>query len=291
MTRRAWAQLLALAALWGAVYPLNEIILRELSPVLVVLGRVFLAAGMLVPVAVRGGSLRNLWKHPRAIVETALVQSTVPLLLLTLGQQYVPSGIAGILIGAQPLFVALLAMRFDPAERPAGWAGGIGIMLGLMGLVLLFGIELRGGWHAFVGGALVLAAALSYAAGSIMIHKRHVDAPPVGVATSAMLVTAVAMAIPAVASLPNRMPGAEVVGALAILGVFCTGLPLVVFYSLISDTGPARAALAFFLSPAFAVAFGAILLDETLTTSVVAGLIAIVAGSALASRRAETLST
>jgi drug/metabolite transporter (DMT)-like permease len=242
-------------------------------------------------VAVRGGSLKNLWKHPRAIVETALIQSTVPLLLLTLGQQYVPSGIAGILIGAQPLFVALLAMRFDPAERPAGWAGGIGIMLGLIGLILLFGIDLRGGLHAFVGGALVLAAALSYAAGSIMIHKRHADAPPVGVATSAMLVTAVAMAIPAVASLPNRVPGAEVVGALAILGVFCTGLPLVVFYSLISDTGPARAALAFFLSPAFAVAFGAILLDETLTTSVVAGLVAIIAGSALASRRAETLST
>jgi len=291
MSRRGWAELLVLAAMWGAVYPLIEVALRDLPPVIVVLGRVLLAALLLVPLAIRNGALGPLWKRPRAIVETALVQSTAPLLLLTVGQQYVPSGIAGILVGAQPLFVAVLALRFDPAERPQGWPGVLGILLGFAGLILLFGVDLRGGWHALLGGALVLVAALGYATGSIMIHKRHADAQPLGVATSAMLVTTIATAVPAGLSLPDQVPSTAALAAVGVLGILCTGLPLVMFYTLIAQAGPARAALAFYLSPAFAVAFGTIFLSEELTVSAVAGLAAIIAGSALAARRAESVPT
>jgi hypothetical protein len=92
-------------------------------------------------------------------------------------------------------------------------------------------------------------------------------------------------------SLPSHTPTPTSLAALGVLGILCTGLPLVVFYTLIAQTGPARAALAFYLSPAFAVAFGTIFLSEDLTVSSVAGLAAIVAGSALAARRVEPIST
>ena len=287
MSRRAWVQLLTLAALWGAVYPLIAIALRGLSPVAVVFGRVALAALLLTPLAVRRDALRTLWKHPRAIIETVLVQSTLPLLLLTFGQQHVSSGLAGILVGAQPLFVALLAYRYAPEERPQGWKGAAGIALGLLGLILLFGVDLRGGRLALLGGALVLAAAVCYAAGAIMIHRRHADAQPLGVATSAMLVTTAALAVPTAFSLPARAPDGRVLAALAVLGVVCTGATLALFYTLIVRIGPARAALAFYLSPGFAVAFGAVFLSERITPSAVGGLLAIVAGSLLAAQRAE----
>src|SRR3712207_5438800 len=97
MNRRTWGLLLVLAALWGAVYPLTSITLRGLPPVAVVSGRVALAALLLLPLALRRGALRPLWRRPRTIIETALVQSTVPLLLLTAGQQHVDAGLAGIL--------------------------------------------------------------------------------------------------------------------------------------------------------------------------------------------------
>ena len=287
MSRRAWVQLLTLAALWGAVYPLITIALRGLAPVAVVFGRVALAALLLAPFAIHRAALRPLWKRPRAIIETVLVQSTVPLLLLTYGQQHLAPGLAGILVGAQPLFVALLAYRYAPDERPQGRAGAAGIVLGLLGLVLLFGIDLRGGRLALASGALVLAAAVCYAAGAIMIHRRHSDAQPLGVATSAMLFSAAALALPTAFTLPDRAPGAGVLAALAVLGVVCTGATLALFYTLIVRIGPARAALAFYLSPGFAVAFGAVFLSEKITPSAVAGLLAIVAGSLLAARRAE----
>jgi drug/metabolite transporter (DMT)-like permease len=287
VTRRAWAELVVLSALWGAVYPLNTVALRDLPPVFVVLGRVLLAALLLVPIAVHRDALRSLWRHPRAIVETALVQSTLPLLLLTYGQEYVSASLAGILIGAQPLFVALLAVRFAWDERPHGWRGIGGIVLGLAGLVLLFGVDLRGGTRALLGGALVVAAALCYAGGAIMIHRRHADASPLGVAASAMLVSTAALVLPTVVAPLGRWPGAVTVSALVILGVICTGATLVLFYTLIARTGPARAALAFYLSPVFAVAFGGLFLHDRITPTALVGLVAIVAGSILAAERHE----
>jgi drug/metabolite transporter (DMT)-like permease len=77
------------------------------------------------------------------------------------------------------------------------------------------------------------------------------------------------------------------VSALVILGVICTGATLVLFYTLIARTGPARAALAFYLSPVFAVAFGGLFLHDRITPTALVGLVAIVAGSILAAERHE----
>jgi drug/metabolite transporter (DMT)-like permease len=65
MSCRAWVQLLTLAALWGAVYPLIAVALRELSPVAVVFGRVALATLLLTPIAVHRHALRPLWHRKR----------------------------------------------------------------------------------------------------------------------------------------------------------------------------------------------------------------------------------
>ncbi|KAB1934752.1 DMT family transporter [Micromonospora sp. ALFpr18c] len=287
MTRRSWIELVILSALWGAVYPLITVALRDFSPTLVVLGRVLLAALLLLPFAVRRDALRLIWRNPRAIIETVLVQSTAPLLLLTYGQQYVSASVAGILVGAQPLFVALLALRYAPDERPQGWKGLTGIVLGLVGVVMLFGVDLRGGRMALIGGTLILIAAVCYAAGAMLIHRRYAETPSLGVATSAMLVTTAAVVVPASATIPTRLPGAEATGALLVLGIVCTGATLALFYALITRVGPARAALAFYLSPAFAVAFGVAFLREQISVFAILGLAAIVVGSVLAAHRRE----
>jgi drug/metabolite transporter (DMT)-like permease len=281
VTRRAWLELLIVSALWGAVYPLIEVALRDFSPTVIVFGRVALAALMLTPLAVRRDALRLLWCKPRTIIETVLVQSTIPLLLLTFGQRYVSAGVAGILVGAQPLFVGLISVRYAPDQRPQGWRGLVGVLVGFLGLVLLFSNDLTGS-TAIAGGLLVLGAAVCYAAGAVMIFRRHADAQPLGVATSAMLVTSVAVFAPASLTLPTHAPSGGATAALVVLGIACTGATLVVFYNLIATAGPAKAALAFYLSPAFAIAFSALFLQQIPNTTVVIGLIAIVVGSVLA---------
>jgi drug/metabolite transporter (DMT)-like permease len=58
-----------------------------------------------------------------------------------------------------------------------------------------------------------------------------------------------------------------------------------------ADDATARAALALYLSPAFAVVFGALFLRESISVSAVAGLAFIIAGSILAARRADPTPT
>ena len=117
-----------------------------------------------------------------------------------------------------------------------------------------------------------------------MIHRRHGEAQPLGVATSAMIVTTAALVIPSVAVRPDLPPSLSVIGVMLVLGLVCTGMTLVLFYTLIAQIGPARAALGFYLSPVFAVLFGVIFLGETLDGSAAVGLTAIFVGSVLASR-------
>ena len=68
-----------------------------------------------------------------------------------------------------------------------------------------------------------------------MIHRRRADARPLGVATSAMVVTTVATAVPASVALPRSTPSIAAVAALQVLGLLCTGATLVLFYTLIAQ--------------------------------------------------------
>ena len=77
---------------------------------------------MLVPLAVRAGALgaaRGRWGWLTVIT---LVQVVAPFLLIVYGENHVPSALAGILVSSAPIFTALLATRFDRAERLRGWS-------------------------------------------------------------------------------------------------------------------------------------------------------------------------
>jgi drug/metabolite transporter (DMT)-like permease len=285
MSRWIWPGIAALSLLWGGAYLVIDLALRGFPPMLVVLGRVTLAALFLLPFALKRGVLPALKQQPGWVLLTVLLQATVPLTLLTIGQHLLSPGLAGILVGAQPLFVALLALKFDPAERPRGILGVVGLLLGFAGLVLLFGIDLSGGTRALFGGLLLVGAALCYACGALLIHNKLTFAEPLGIATFAMLVSVVVLCVPGLLAIPDAKPNLASSAALLALGIVFTGVTLNLNYSLIRHAGPARATLAFYLSPGVAVVLSWLLLGEHISWSTVLGLVAIVAGSALAADR------
>jgi hypothetical protein len=67
-----------------------------------------------------------------------------------------------------------------------------------------------------------------------------------------------------------------------VLGVVCTALGLVLFFGLVVEAGPSRAAVITYVNPVVAVVLGVLALDERLGATAVAGLLAILAGSWLA---------
>jgi drug/metabolite transporter (DMT)-like permease len=281
MTRRAWLLFTAVSLLWGVPYLFIKVAVAELPPVTVVFVRVAMAALLLWPVAVRRGALRGLGPRLPQLVVLALLEIAVPFLLISMGEQRIASSLAGLLIAALPLFVALLALRFDAAERVRGLRL-LGLGVGIAGVAALLGIDVGGDSAQLAGAALVLLATLCYAAATLLVKHAFSGTSMLGVVAAATTIASIGLAPFAVALTPARMPSPHVILALLGLGVLCTALALMLYFALIVEAGPSRATVITYVNPAVAVALGVAVLDEPLTAAIVAGFLLIITGSWLA---------
>lgn len=281
MDRRSWLWLIVLASIWGASYMFIKIGLRDLSAPMVAWARIGLAALVLVPLAASQHALGAVRGRMGTIVILALVQVAGPFLLIALGEQEISSALAGILVATAPIFTAVLAIWVDHEERSEGMRL-VGIVLGIAGVAALFGVDLSGSGSAVLGGLAIVLAGLGYAVGGFMVKHRFAGAEPIGVAAWVMVASTILLAPAAAITAPASTPALGPVAAVAVLGVFGTGVAFAIFYTLIRQVGPARSFIVAYLAPGFAVVYGALLLSEQVTVATLAGLALILAGSWLA---------
>jgi drug/metabolite transporter (DMT)-like permease len=270
--------LLALASIWGASYMFIKIGLRDLSPAMVAFCRIALAAAVLMPIAAFQGALTPLRKRLAALVVLGAVQVAGPFLLISLAERSIASGLAGILVATTPLFTALVAVRIDHEERSEGMRLA-GVVLGIVGVVVLFAGDLTGSRDAVLGGLAVVLASIGYSIGSFILKRSLPGAPPLGIVAGVMSASTVLLLPAAIATLPADAPAVGPLAAVVALGVLGTGIAFVIFYSLIGTIGPARSMLVSYIAPGFAVVYGTAFLSEPVTVAMCAGLVLIVAGS------------
>jgi drug/metabolite transporter (DMT)-like permease len=270
-----------LAALWGASYMFIKVAIGDVSPIVVVWVRLVLAAIVLLPIAHSRGALSALRPHLAVMAMLALVQVLAPFLLITFGEKHIPSSLAGILVASAPIFTALLAFRLDREELATGWRL-VGVLVGIVGVGLLFGVDLTGDSAALLGGLMILLASFGYAIGPLQMKRRLQGVPPVATAAVTMTMAALVLtpAVPFV--IPSHTPGLDTIGSLLLLGAAGTGFAFLVFYTLISEVGPGRATVVAYIAPGFSVVYGIVLLGERFTAGTAAGLVLILGGSWLA---------
>jgi drug/metabolite transporter (DMT)-like permease len=281
MSRRSWTLLLCVAAVWGGSFMLTSIAIRDLSVPVVALLRTGVGALVLLPIALARGALAEFRRQLGPVFLLGVVQLAAPFLLLGYGQRSVASGLAGILVSSTPLWTALLAVWIDHEERSRG-RGLVGLAVGFVGVALLCGLELSGSLDTLLGAAMLLLGALSYALGGFLGKDRVRGMTPVGAITGAMLTGTVALVPLALATLPDRAPGLGPLAAAIALGAVSGGLGWLMYYTVLAASGPAKAAIALYLVPAFAVVYGVVLLGEQLTAAAIVGLALVVSGSWLA---------
>lgn len=268
-----------LAALWGASYMFIKIALDDGLPApTIVFLRIVLGACVLVPLALRRGAfpgMRGRWGWVWAV---AMAQVAVPFLLITYGEKWIPSSLAGILVASTAIFVVLLSPWLAKTDVVSGW-GAVGVVVGILGVGLLFGVDLSGTTKGIVGGAMVLTASVGYAFASLWVRVKLSGIQPVGVAAGTMLAAALATLPAAIATPPDHGPSLGAWAALIALGAGGTGIAFFLYYTLIADIGASRAAVVAYIAPGFAVVYGAIFLTEPITVATIGGLILILAGS------------
>jgi drug/metabolite transporter (DMT)-like permease len=278
MDRRAWFWLLALGAVWGASYMFIAIGLRDLSPGMVAFLRIALAAAVLIPVAAAQGALAGARRYAPWLVLVGAIQVAGPFILISAGEEEISSSLAGILVAAAPLWTAVLAIWVDHEERSHGLRLA-GVLIGFAGVGLLLGVDLGGGGAELLGGLAVVAAALGYAIGGLLVKHRLAGMTPVGMSGLVMAASALLLLPVAVATPPDSFPSLGPLAAVAVLGVLGTGVAFVIFYWLISTVGPARTLIVTYVAPGFAIVYGSVFLSEEITVATIGGFALILAGS------------
>jgi drug/metabolite transporter (DMT)-like permease len=119
-----------------------------------------------------------------------------------------------------------------------------------------------------------------------IVKRGFTGVPPVGVAASTMVVSAIAWLPVALLTLPTHVPALDASASLIALGAGGTGLAFLFYYNSIAAVGPARASVVAYIAPAFAVLYGVLLLGESLGVATIGGLALILAGSWLAGQGA-----
>jgi len=279
MTRKGWLLFIAMSVIWGIPYLFIKIALQELNPGVVVFARVGIATLVLIPIAMVQGALQPLRKRWLMIAGLACVQVVGPFLLISFGEQHITSSLTSLLIATDPILVALLALRFDPAERVTGLRS-VGLLIGIVGVAVLLGFDVGGDEQKLFGAAMVLLAALGYAISALLIRRPTISALPRLGVVSAMCLTSTIVLLPlAVLQLPNKIPDAEVIASLLVLGLICTALAYLIFFALIAEVGASRGTVITYINPAVSVLLGVTLLSEPLNAAIIIGFLLILLGS------------
>jgi drug/metabolite transporter (DMT)-like permease len=281
-----WPLLIVLAAIWGASYLFIKVAVRDLEPTTTMCARSLIAAVLLLPyVAAKLGGAATLSQLRAAWADCAVlgaINGAVPFTLVAWGEKHVDSSVAGIAQATVPLFSFLLGLRLLAHERVAR-ARWLGLAVGIAGVAVLAGLHPRGGWWAVAGTLAVVLSSVSYASGSIYGQGRVGAVPGPVLAAGSMLASGAMLAPFAAFQLPGATPGWKATSSLLALAVLGTALAQLILFRLLATAGARRTSFVTYLMPGFALAYGAVLLDEPVTDASLLGLALILVGVALGS--------
>ena len=273
-----------LAALWGSSFLFMRLGTVEFGPLPTAGVRVAIAALFLLPLLLWRGLGPQLALHWKKTFFVGLLNSAIPFACFSYALLSISTGLSSILNATVPLFGALVAWVWLN-DRPQA-VRIVGLVIGFVGVALLAWDKATFKPDAYglsTGWALLacLLACLCYAI-SASFTKRYLGGLPALVtATGSQLGATLGLALPSLFFWPQRMPGSSAWLALLAVGVLCTGVAYILYFRLIENVGPARSLTVTFVVPVFAMIYGAIFLNETVTLWMVLCAVIIVCGTAL----------
>ncbi len=284
-----WLILILLGAIWGASYMFIKVGGAEIPPFTFVEGRALIAAlALFLALRLRGETLPRTRSEWTPLIAMGIFNGVIPYTLITWGETHITSSLASILTAAMPLFTVLLA-HFWTRDEQLTWAKVAGVIVGFVGVVVLFVPELRRGMQIeFWGEGAVVVAAVSYAVATLVARKflggvSHIVASAGQLGSAAVWMLPLSLAFDHPFSLRPSLPAVASLLTLALLG---TALAYVLYYWLIEHTGATRTALVTYLIPITGVMWGALALGESIGWEALAGLLLIIAGIGLVNRTA-----
>lgn len=259
-----WISIFVLGLIWGGTFMVVSIALRGYGPITVACARTTLGALALLGIMF---ALRRPLPSPQAMRAIAVIgplNTALPFMLLSWGQQYVPSAFAGISMAVLPLFVLPLAYFFS--DEILNLRRVIGVIFGVVGAIVLIGpgvLRIGTGMEPW-GQIACLLATLSYSISSILTRR----CPPVDSITMAAftLMFGSIIMIPLMI-LTEGIPTPtthESTLAIIFLGLIPTAFAAYLRVLVVRTAGSVFMTNVNYQVPLWSVVFGSVVLDETL---------------------------
>jgi drug/metabolite transporter (DMT)-like permease len=286
-SRVDWIIFLALGFIWGSSYLFIKLAVDDFGTFTLVSLRLLVGAALLwIVIRVAHQPLpreRRIYGH---LLVMAIINITIPFLLITWAEASVESSLAAILTSPVPLFAIVLSSLFLPDE-PIRLNGLIGLLVGFVGVVIVTSPGLTGEKSSLAGELALLGAAFSYAAGAVYSRRNVRGLPPMipavfQVTFAATIVTTLALLVehPWTAT-----PDTQAIFSILWLGTLGSGVAYLLVFRLFAHWGATRTTLVAYLLPVVGIVLGYLVLAEPIDGRLIFGTALIIAGVFLVNSR------
>ena len=279
MSLRAWIYLLLLSSFWGASFYFIEVGLEHLSPVwLVSLRLISGAICLLIWLTLTSVSLPRHFEFWRNCLVMGVLNNLAPFCLIAWGQLSVTGGMASIL-NANTAFIGVLMSALFLKTEPLRLNRVAGVIIGVTGVAVAIGVNPLSGQTGSVWGQLaIVLATLFYALAGVWGRIRLSAYQAVQGACGMLLCSAV-LSVP-LAIILSGQPSFSLLqtahlGTLVILilgiGILGTAMAYPLYFRVLELAGASNLLLVTIIVPIFALTLDALLLEQLVSWSALAG--------------------
>ena len=286
---RPIAVLVGISLLWAGSWLAFKIAVRDVPAFTLAYARFLLAVPVLALIArSRGLSLPRGWVVWRWLILAGLTGFALNYLLVFWGSQFIPAGLSAVLQSTIPAVTLMMARIWLPNEKVSAW-GVASIIAGILGVVIIFGDQLRISSTAALFGCVALAlTALTNAGGGIIVKRNLTTLNPILLALLQQVIgLSVLLAVGLSSDGPPWQQHWTPASALSVLYMALGGsvTAFLGFYWLLRRWPTSRAMLYAIIMPVLTLSLGWLFLGEQITPLTLVGSAVVLVSVALAIRR------
>jgi drug/metabolite transporter (DMT)-like permease len=277
-----YAVLLGLACCWSSTYPLTKIGLTSIPPITFISARSLVAACFLLAILrIRGIKMPTDLGAWKMFAFQQTINSTIPFLMITWAQLYVPASSTVVLASTTPIFAFVITWAVTRHE-PATLLKLAGAILGLAGTGVIIGLDaVQNLGTEIVAEMAILLATISFACATIFGMRLSEYHPMVVAAGSLVFGGFVLLPASLIVDHPWTLhPTAQALLATVAMGIFSSALGLMLFYMCLTRLGTLATNAQGYLRIPIGVGLSVLLLGETVPSNLALGLVLVMAGVA-----------
>ncbi|HEY4407192.1 MAG TPA: DMT family transporter [Xanthobacteraceae bacterium] len=279
----------AFCVLWSSAFAVAKLAIADCPP-LILLATRFLVAGMLMLGA--AAIHRVPWNLGRrdllVFAALGIANQAVYLGFGYVGMRTVSSGLAALVISANPVLTAVLAAAFL-GERMS-WRKVAGLLLGIGGVAFVVESRLAGGAEHFGGIVFTIAALVSLVGGTILF-KRLAPHGGLWIGNGVQSLSAGLALSPfafGVESVGDIVPSWRLLAAFIYLVVLVSAFAYLLWFHLLTVSSATAASSYHFMMPPLGMLFGWLLLDEHVAFTDLLGVVPVAIGIYLVTHAASS---